>query len=99
MVEFELASHVLQDNRILFFDDILRQVDDLEDTLETDHRRGEFHRRAGKSLQGAIELTEIRAKRNNGSDGEDIRNDKVSAKTIDERRPHCTDQTNNDEKS
>src|SRR5215207_5382421 len=99
MVKFQLASHVLQDKRILLFDDILRQVYDLEDTLETDHRRGEFYGRAGKPLQGAIELTEIRTKRNDGSNGEDIRNHKVPAKAIDERRPHRTDQTNDDEKS
>ncbi len=97
VVKFELTSHVLQGNRVLFFDDILRQVDHLEDTLEADHRRGELHGRAGQSLQSAVELTQIRAKCNDRPNREDVRNDEVTAESIDQRRAHRADEPDDDE--
>ncbi len=87
----------MQDDRLFFFGDILRQVNDFEDALETDHGRGELDRRAGQTLQRAVELAEVRAEGDDGADGERALDDVPAAEAIDERRAHRADQAEHDE--
>ena len=70
VVEFEFAAHITQRRRILFFDDVLRQVNDFEHALERNHAGRKFDGRARETLKRAVELTEIRTERNDGADSE-----------------------------
>ena len=73
------------------------QINDLEDALETDHGRGELDGRARETLQRAVELTEIRAERDDGADGERAFDDVPAAEAVDERRAHRADEAKHDE--
>ena len=62
-------------------------------TMEVEKSTGAL----AKTLQRAIELTEIRAEGDDGADGERALDDVPAAQAVDERRAHCADQPEDDE--
>ena len=90
-IELELAAHVVQRNGAALFDDVLRQIDDLEDALEGDHGGAELHRRADQALQRRIQRADIGAEGDDGADGEGALDDQVAAEAVGQRRAQGAD--------
>jgi hypothetical protein len=100
IIEFKFAFDIFAQrfDCIFFFDDVLRKINDLEDAFEAETMLVEKSTGALTSpCKRAVQLTEIRTEGNDGANGEDIGDDEVAAKTVNERRAYRRDQTKDDE--